>query len=157
MNLESTSSSQSTSITAVATRVTGLENRQTKIINKPPTGSLRPEAEDCLRTCVGSTGRDSTSWYSSSYGVSLYVFMTRCGFTSTPVITASVEGGNHTRNGYHQYMTQAVYDAMSTRFTMLMRGWVLTTATSPSNWGTPASKAASHNWNVNWSATGYTC
>ena len=150
MNLENTSSSQSTSLSAVATRVTGLENKQTKIVN-PPTGSLKPEG--CLITCVGSSGQGSTSWGSYRSGVWVEVDMTECGFTSTPVITASVEGGH-----YHMYMTQAVYRATSTRFTMHMRGWVTTSATSSfPDWGTPASNAASYNWHVNWSATGYTC
>ena len=96
----------------------------------------------------------SSDWTGENGWMFITVDISACGFISTPIITASVEGAG----GFHSYMVgaSAVQAATKEGFGMRLEGMV-TTAFSPAQGYRPPLGGGAEKWNVNWIAAGYTC
>ena len=113
-------------------------------------------AEPCATTCVGTTGRATGgTWIQyNTAEMGITVDMSACEFISTPIITTSLDGSTT-----HAYMvgTTSLYWATKDAFRIFLSGLAKTANKPDESRKLTTDDATNYEWNINWSATGYTC
>jgi hypothetical protein len=93
-------------------------------VNPPP----------CLITCAGSTGLGKTEWTGRSGRVQTTVDISHCAFTTTPIVTTSLNGDNtYNYNGAQVGMTSP-HGLTKDKFGITLFGQVLTAESNHATW-----------------------
>ena len=136
--------------TALATLKEEQEEGEMKVL-------LEGEETDssCYKTCVGDTGRGDTIWEDPGKDGKILtrVDITRCEFTSPPIITTALSG-----DGHHDKTigVGAPFQLTKSGFIVNLLGETVTGFEDQRN-PIDTDKADHYNWHIFWIAVGNTC
>ena len=134
-----------------------LINANVPIIIAPKPGD-EGKANACTYMCTGNTGIGKSTW--GQYppgGLSMGVSLQECGFTTSPIVVISLEGGNQegAETGAEMSGSAFVHRVGKDYFSIYMEGYVYTSRSQKRV--VPDKAWAKDRWSVNWVAVGATC